>query len=106
MPSEIKEIYNPSQDIVQHAIVKDPEELAKWASQDLAGFWEVQAREFEWFSPWKKVLDDSDQPFYKWFVGGKTKIVYNCLDRHVNTWRRNKLTLIWEGENGDSRTFS
>ena len=106
MPSEIKEIYNPSQDIVQHAIVKDPEELAKWASQDLAGFWEVQAREFEWFSPWKKVLDDSDQPFYKWFVGGKTNIVYNCLDRHVNTWRRNKLALIWEGENGDSRTFS
>ena len=52
------------------------------------------------------MLDDSNKPFYKWFVGGKTNIVYNCLDRHVQTWRRNKLALIWEGENGDVRTFS
>ena len=55
---------------------------------------------------WDKVLDDSNAPFYKWFVGGKTNIVYNCLDRHVATWRRNKLALIWEGENGEVRTFS
>ena len=59
-----------------------------------------------WFEPWTKVLDDSNKPFYKWFVGGKTNIVYNCLDRHVETWRRNKLALIWEGENGEKRTFS
>ncbi len=47
-----------------------------------------------------------NKPFYKWFVGGKTNIVYNCLDRHLKTWRRNKLALIWEGENGEVRTFS
>jgi acetyl-CoA synthetase len=52
------------------------------------------------------VLDDSNPPFYKWFTGGSTNIVYNALDRHVNTWRRNKLALIWEGEPGDLRTFS
>jgi acetyl-CoA synthetase len=52
------------------------------------------------------VLDDSNAPFYKWFVGGKTNIVHNALDRHVKTWRRNKLALIWEGENGDKETMS
>jgi acetyl-CoA synthetase len=101
-----KEIYPPSQDILKNAIIKNPDELAQMAEQDLAGFWEKQAREFEWFSPWTKVLDDSAKPFYKWFVGARTNIVYNCLDRHVNTWRRNKLALIWEGEKGESRTFS
>ncbi|MFW5771738.1 MAG: acetate--CoA ligase, partial [Phototrophicaceae bacterium] len=52
------------------------------------------------------VLDDSNAPFYKWFVGGKTNIVLNALDRHVRTWRRNKLAFIWEGENGEQRTIS
>ncbi len=101
-----KEIYPPSQEILQNAIIKNPDELAQMAEQDLAGFWEKQAREFEWFSPWTKVLDDSAKPFYKWFVGARTNIVYNCLDRHVTTWRRNKLALIWEGEKGESRTLS
>jgi acetyl-CoA synthetase len=101
-----QDMVRPSKEIVQHAIVPDPEEMAKWAEQDLAGFWEEQAKEFVWFSPWKKVLDDSNKPFYKWFVGGTTNIVYNCLDRHAETWRKNKLALIWEGEKGDVRTFS
>jgi acetyl-CoA synthetase len=106
MSNENQEFYQPDQAIVQNAIIPDPEELAKRAGQDLVGFWEEQARQFEWFSPWEKVLDDSNKPFFKWFVGGKTNIAYNCLDRHVNTWRRNKLALIWEGEKGDNRTFS
>jgi acetyl-CoA synthetase len=86
--------------------VKDPAELARRAENDLEGFWAEQAREFTWFEPYEKVLDDSNKPFFKWFVGGKTNIAYNCLDRHVATWRRNKLALIWEGEKGDMRTFS
>jgi acetyl-CoA synthetase len=52
------------------------------------------------------VLDDSNKPFFQWFVGGKVNIVTNCLDRHVDTWRRNKLALIWEGEKGETRSFS
>ncbi len=60
----------------------------------------------DWFEPWEKVFDDSNPPFYKCFVGAKTNIVYNALDRHVKAWRRNKLALIWEGEPGDCRTFS
>jgi acetyl-CoA synthetase len=101
-----KDSYPPSKEIIKNALIKNPDEVSKQASQDLAGFWEEQAKEFEWFAPWEKVLDESNKPFYKWFVGAKTNIVYNCLDRHVNTWRRNKLALIWEGEKGESRTFS
>jgi acetyl-CoA synthetase len=106
MSNDQSEFYQPDAGIVQNAIISNPDELAKRAGKDLVGFWEEQAREYEWFSPWEKVLDDSNKPFYKWFVGGKTNIAYNCLDRHVNTWRRNKLALLWEGEKGDTRTFS
>ena len=53
-----------------------------------------------------KMLYDSHPPFYKWFVGGKTNIIYNAIDRHLKTYRKNKLALIWEGEPGDTRTFS
>src|SRR5512138_2864283 len=106
MATELKEFYDPPTDIIQHAVIKDPTEISKWAAEDLQGFWADQARTFEWFSPWKKVLDDSKPPFFKWFVDGKTNIAYNCLDRHVMTWRRNKLALIWESEKGETRTFS
>ena len=103
---EPQDLYKPSSEIVANANVKSYEEMARWAEGDLAGFWAAQAEQFTWFQPWDKVLDDSDKPFYKWFVGAKTNIVYNCLDRHLDTWRRNKLALIWEAENGDVRTFS
>ena len=77
------DIYPPSAEILNAALINNRDVLANMATQDLSGFWEEQAKEFEWFSPWDKVLDDSNKPFYKWFVGGKTNIVYNCLDRHV-----------------------
>ena len=101
-----QEIYKPSADVMASAIIKNRAELTHQASTNLEAFWGEQAKDFVWFEPWTKVLDDSKKPFFKWFVDGKTNIVYNCLDRHVETWRRNKLALIWEGENGESRTFS
>ncbi len=100
------ELYPPSAEIVNAAHINNRDVLANMATQDLSKFWEEQAKEFEWFSPWDKVLDDSNPPFYKWFTGATTNIVYNCLDRHVAGWRRNKLALLWEGENGEQRTFS
>ncbi len=100
------EIYRPSASVVDQANIHDWDAMADFARRDLRGFWEERAKELVWFQPWDKVLDDSNPPFYKWFVGAKTNIVYNCLDRHIATWRRNKLALIWEGENGDLRTFS
>ena len=101
-----QDIYKPSSEIIANANARSYEELALRAEADLPGFWAEQAEEFEWFRKWDTVLDDSNPPFYKWFTGGKTNIVTNCLDRHVATWRRNKLALIWEGENGEVRTFS
>jgi acetyl-CoA synthetase len=86
--------------------VADYASLAARADADLEGFWAAEAEKLTWFRPWDKVLDRSGAPFFKWFVGGQTNIVYNCLDRHVQTWRRNKLAIVWEGENGDVRTFS
>jgi acetyl-CoA synthetase len=100
------EIYQPSPAVTANAIVKDYEEMSRFAGENLEQFWASQAEKFFWFSKWQKVLDNANQPFFKWFVGGQTNIVANCLDRHLATWRRNKLALIWEGENGDLRTFS
>ena len=80
--------------------------MARAAEQDLQAFWAREAANFVWFNGWDKVLDDSNPPFYKWFTGATTNIVYNCLDRHLQTWRRNKLALIWEGEKGEQRSFS
>jgi acetyl-CoA synthetase len=100
------EVFYPSQDTVNRARVKEWGALARDAEHNYTGFWEREADELYWHREWDKVLDDSNKPFFKWFVGAKTNIVYNCLDRHVQTARRNKLALIWEGENGDFRSYS
>ncbi|HUI29067.1 MAG TPA: acetate--CoA ligase [Candidatus Acidoferrales bacterium] len=100
------EVFYPSEEIVLQANVQNPDAVYREAEDDLEGYWARRASELEWYKKWDKVLDETNKPFYKWFVGGKTNIVLNALDRHVNTWRRNKLALIWEGENGELRTFS
>ncbi|HEX2983956.1 MAG TPA: acetate--CoA ligase, partial [Ignavibacteriales bacterium] len=100
------EVFYPSQEVISYSNVKDWEALNKSAQDDFQKFWEKEAEELHWFIKWDKVLDDSSKPFYKWFTGGKTNIVYNCLDRHTQTFRRNKLALIWEGEKGEFRSFS
>jgi len=68
-------------------------------------FWGRIADDLHWFKKWDKVLD-WQQPWAKWFVGGQTNISYNCLDRHVNSWRKNKAAIIWEGEPGELRTYT
>lgn len=100
------EIYLPTPEIVSAAHVPDWEALSAEADANYVKFWEDRARELVWHAPWQQVLDQSNKPFYKWFVGARTNIVHNALDRHQKTWRRNKLALIWEGEPGDLRTFS
>ncbi len=100
------ESYTPSPEFVAQANVPNPEAAYREAHENLEGFWARRAGELEWYKTWDKVLDESGKPFFKWFVGGKTNIVLNAIDRHVKTWRKNKLALIWEGENGEVRTFS
>jgi len=99
-------LWRPDRQTVRKSNVKDYDALRAQAAADPLGFWEREAKQLAWFRKWSKVLDDSGAPFYKWFVGGKTNIVHNALDRHQDTPTRNKLALIWEGENGELRTFS
>ena len=100
------EIFYPSNEAVNKARARDWEAISAQAEINLEGFWAKEASELHWFEPWTKVLDDSKKPFYQWFVGGKTNIAYNCLDRHIKTAHRNKIALMWEGEKGEFRSFS
>jgi acetyl-CoA synthetase len=76
------------------------------AADDRLAFWETQARRLEWSKPWDQVLDWSNPPFAKWFVGGELNVAYNCLDRHVAAGRGEKVAIHWEGEPGDTRTIT
>src|SRR2546426_6676288 len=68
-------------------------------------FWGRIAEELHWFKKWDRVLE-WNCPWAKWFSGGQINLSYNCLDRHLQTWRKNKAALIWEGEPGDTRTLT
>jgi acetyl-CoA synthetase len=81
------------------------QDLYAEADKDPEAFWERHAKELHWFKPWDKVLNWKP-PHAEWFVGGKTNISYNCLDRHLDGPRRNKAAIIWEGEPGDVRTLT
>jgi acetyl-CoA synthetase len=101
------DVYYPLEEIVENANAQNYDELHQAALDDLPGFWEQIAREnFEWYDEWDTVLDDTNAPFYKWFTGAKVNIVHNALDRHQDTWRRNKVAILWEGEPGDKRTIT
>ncbi len=69
---------------------------------DPEAYWAKASTEIDWYQPWDKVLDSSNAPFYKWFVGGKTNMVLNAIDRHVAGGRKDQLALIWEGEPCDA----
>jgi acetyl-CoA synthetase len=103
-----KRLFAPPSDFSARAQVKslaDYERLYDEAGRDPEAFWAHIARELDWFEPWKKVLE-WDAPWAKWFVGGKINLTHNCLDRHLNSWRKNKAALIWEGEPGEVRTLT
>ncbi len=101
--------YTPSADFVAHARVKGMEgyrELYDRAKKDPERFWaELANSELSWFHPFSKTLE-WNPPFAKWFTGGTINACYNCVDRHLNTPRRTKPALIWEGEPGDQRTIT
>src|SRR5438477_5681943 len=91
--------YEPPADFVRSANVND-QAIYQRASDDFENFWADAARELDWSKPWDRILE-WDAPWAKWFIGGELNVCYNCVDRHVATWRRNKAAIIWEGENGD-----
>ena len=96
--------FPPSQEFIDQANVSDPDVYQR-ADADYEGFWESWAEELHWFEKWDKVLQ-WDPPFAQWFLGGKTNISYNCLDRHLEGARRNKAAIVWEGEPGDWQVYT
>ena len=101
-----QEFYEPSNSILDNANIKEYDKLYKYSIENNSEYWAEQASQLEWYQKWTKVLDDSNKPFYKWFVGGKFNIITNAIDRHLKNWRKNKLAIIWEGEPGDTVTYS
>ncbi len=101
--------FAPPEDFVADAVINSQAEYERLYAQAQANpetFWaELAEKELHWFQAWEQVLD-WQPPHAKWFVNGKINISYNCLDRHLTTWRKNKAALIWEGEPGDSRTYT
>jgi acetyl-CoA synthetase len=101
-------VFPPPLEFAQQAHIKSYEEFERLyaeAEADPDAFWAEQATSLDWFRKWDTVLE-WNEPFAKWFVGGKINIAYNCLDRHLTTWRRNKAAFIWEGEPGEQRTLT
>ena len=80
-------------------------QMRRNAEKDPESFWAAVASELEWFQPWTSVLKWK-APDAKWFIGGRTNMSYNCLDRHLATWRRTKAAIIWEGEEGERVTLT
>jgi acetyl-CoA synthetase len=101
--------YPPSREFVEHANVKGMDAyraLYKRAEEQPAAFWsELAEKELFWFEKWSKAFE-WNPPAVKWFVGGKTNVSYNCIDRHLATPRKNKVAILWEGEPGDQRMIT
>ena len=76
------------------------------AAADRIGYWEEQAQRISWETPFDTVLDWSDRPFAKWFVGGRLNAAYNCVDRHVENGLGDRVAYYFEGESGDTRTIT
>ena len=100
--------FEPPTEFAQRAYIKSLEEyerIYKESIEEPEKFWGRVARELYWFKPWDKVLE-WNAPWAKWFLGGQINLSYNCLDRHVQTWRKNKAALVWEGEPGEIRILT
>ncbi len=103
-------VFNPPQEISNQAYIKSLDEYKKIYERSIAdpeGFWGEMAEQLDWYKKWDRVLvEDFANAKHEWFVGGKLNVCYNCLDRHLKTWRKNKAALIWEGDIGDSQTLT
>ena len=102
-------LYQPPEEFSKRASVSSMDQyrdIYRQATEDPEGFWgRFAEKELHWFEKWSRVLE-WEAPFAKWFVGGKTNMSYNCLDRHLLSWRKNKAAIIWEGEPGDERVLT
>ncbi|MDQ3800864.1 MAG: acetate--CoA ligase [Acidobacteriota bacterium] len=101
-------VFPPPVEFAVNAHIKsfaEYEQIYNQAAADPEAFWASVAENLHWFKKWDKILE-WDEPHAKWFVGGKINAAYNCLDRHLESWRKNKAAIIWEGEPGETRTLT
>src|ERR1700748_3673149 len=97
--------FPPPDDFATNANVKA--DAYEEADKDRLAFWAKQAERLTWAEKWTEVLDWSDAPFAKWFVGGKLNVAYNCVDRHVEAGNGDRVAIHWEGEPvGDARSIT
>ena len=101
----VDRVVYPTPETKSRSYIQDYESEYRRSIADPEAFWDKVARELDWFTPWQRVLDWK-YPWAKWFVGATCNISYNCLDRHVKTWRRNKVAVIWVGEQGQERILT
>ncbi len=99
------ETFDPPGSFVSRAALNDPEVYAR-ADADWKGWWASQARELHWFQEPTETLDDSNPPFYTWFADGTINASYNCLDRHVEAGRGERVAYHWRGEEGERRDIT
>tara|TARA_B100000745_G_scaffold258732_1_gene181972 strand:- start:133 stop:2055 length:1923 start_codon:yes stop_codon:yes gene_type:complete len=93
-----------SEDFYEISLGNVNTETRRRAKLDQTSFWNEQAKKLSWFKPWTKTLE-WNSPFAKWFVGGKINASYNTLDVH-QAERAKKPAILWEGEDGTSRTIT
>ncbi len=106
-----KRVFPPPKEFSAAAHIKSMEEYQKLYDSSVADpdkFWGERAEQLDWFKKWDKVrVSDFANGKHEWFVGGKLNVSYNCIDRHLKTWRKNKAALIWEGEpEGERITYT
>jgi len=103
-------VFQPPEELSKSAHIRSLDqykEIYQRSLDDPEGFWAEAAEQLDWYKKWDKVLvEDFNEGKHEWFVGGKLNVSYNCLDRHLKTWRKNKAALIWEGDIGDSKTLT
>ena len=99
------ERFAPPEDFRANALLSDPAVYAQ-AAADPQVWWAEQAEGLDWFERWDTVLDDSNPPFYRWFTGGTLNVSHNCLDRHVEAGRGDRVAYHWHGEEGEQRAIT
>jgi len=104
-------VVKPQDWVSERAYIKNMDEyeaMYQRSVEDPEGFWAEQAENMlYWHKKWDTVLDyDFDVPRIEWFKGGQTNVAYNCLDRHLKGWRRNKAALIWESDEGRTKMYT
>ncbi|ELZ72303.1 acyl-CoA synthetase [Haloferax sp. ATCC BAA-644] len=97
--------FEPTEEFVAQANVSDAGIYDEF-EENWPDCWERAADLLDWDEEYDEVLDDSNPPFYEWFTGGELNACYNCVDRHVENGDKNRVAIKWEGEHGETRTYT